>query len=74
MHAQNFEARVLKNEPRAADVWLLEVALPEEAALPKAGQFYMLRAWGRTRRRFCRAPSACSPASASGAVWAFCIR
>lgn len=47
MHAQNFEARVLKNEPRAADVWLLEMALPEEAALPKAGQFYMLRAWGQ---------------------------
>ncbi len=45
MRAQNFEAKVLSNAACAADIMLMDVQLPEGAKLPKAGQFYMLRAW-----------------------------
>ncbi len=45
MPAQNFEARVLRNERQADGIFLMEVSLPDGARLPRAGQFYMLRAW-----------------------------
>ena len=46
MPAQNFEALVLENRPLAEDIVLMTVQLPTTAAPCRAGQFYMLRAWG----------------------------
>lgn len=45
MHAQNCEAVVLHNSRQAGDIYLLTAGLPAGAAMPKSGQFYMLRAW-----------------------------
>ena len=45
MPAQSFEASVLVASPQAADIFLLTVYLPPQCEKPKAGQFYMLRAW-----------------------------
>lgn len=45
MPAQSFEASVLVNTRQAADIFLLTVYLPPQYDKPKAGQFYMLRAW-----------------------------
>lgn len=46
MPAQNFEALVLENRPLTDDVVLMTVQTPAHAHPCKAGQFYMLRAWG----------------------------
>ena len=45
MPAQSFEAGVLVASQQAADIFLLTVYLPPQYEKPKAGQFYMLRAW-----------------------------
>lgn len=45
MPAQSFEASVLVASQQAADIFLLTVYLPPQYDKPKAGQFYMLRAW-----------------------------
>ena len=45
MPAQNFEARVLRQEQAASSIRLLTVEWNASLHAPKAGQFYMLRAW-----------------------------
>ena len=45
MSAISCNVRVLRQKAMAPDIRRLTVALPKEGPLPKAGQFYMLRAW-----------------------------
>ncbi len=45
MRAQSCDAPVLENSVAASDIRLMRVRLPEDQPLPKAGMFYMLRAW-----------------------------
>ena len=45
MRAANCEFIVLRNEPQAGDIRLLTVLWDAAAPAPRAGQFYMLRAW-----------------------------
>ena len=45
MRAQSCDAPVLENSAAASDIRLMRVRLPEGQPSPKAGMFYMLRAW-----------------------------
>lgn len=47
MRAVCFDAEVLGQRAAAADICLLTVRWPAAASAPHAGQFFMLRAWGR---------------------------
>ena len=45
MSATSCNVRVLRQSAPAPDIRRLTVALPRDAQMPHAGQFYMLRAW-----------------------------
>ena len=45
MSATSCNVRVLRQSAPMPDIRRLMVALPKEGPMPKAGQFYMLRAW-----------------------------
>ncbi|WP_367925491.1 dihydroorotate dehydrogenase electron transfer subunit [uncultured Ruthenibacterium sp.] len=45
MRAANCEVVVLRNEPQAQNIYLLTALWDAATPAPKAGQFYMLRAW-----------------------------
>ena len=46
MRAANCEVVVLRNEKQAENILLLTALWDASTPAPKAGQFYMLRAWG----------------------------